>query len=394
MPKIKIAIYSGEIPSTSFVENLITGMAERDYEIFLFGKKKRKVKYNNNIHISYFPESIGAIVLCFAIHFLKFLFSRPIVLQKVLLANTRNGSARLGVRLSRCCKYFIVLNNKPDVFHVQWIKNGSEWLFLKEFGVKVVGSFRGAHVNYSPVADEGLANEYRSTFPHYDAFHSVSTALIKEAEKYNADPSKVYRIPGAVHPFMLKDANSKPPNAILSLLSIGRSHWKKGYHYSLDTCKMLKDSGVKFQYAIVGAMCSEEIIYQIHDLGLDEEINLIDNVPYSRVVDYYLQSDLFLLPSVEEGIANVVLEAMAIGVPVVSTDCGGMKEVIVHGKNGWIAPVRQPQVMADIIMDIVKGEYDLNSIRQAAKETIREKHLIPEQLDAFEKMYHSIVLKN
>ena len=47
-------------------------------------------------------------------------------------------------------------------------------------------------------------------------------------------------------------------------------------------------------------------------------------------------SDCFILPSVQEGISNVVLESMAIGLPVVNSDCGGMKEIINNGKNGFI----------------------------------------------------------
>ncbi|MEQ9210457.1 MAG: glycosyltransferase family 4 protein, partial [Pseudomonadales bacterium] len=56
-----------------------------------------------------------------------------------------------------------------------------------------------------------------------------------------------------------------------------------------------------------------------------------------------------VLPSVEEGIANVVLEAMSVGLPVISTDCGGMREVIDSGANGFLVPIRNPKAMADAI---------------------------------------------
>ena len=56
--------------------------------------------------------------------------------------------------------------------------------------------------------------------------------------------------------------------------------------------------------------------------------------------------DVLLLPSLNEGIANVVLEAMAIGVPVISTDCGGMSEVVILDTTGWLLPVRDSKAIA------------------------------------------------
>ena len=48
------------------------------------------------------------------------------------------------------------------------------------------------------------------------------------------------------------------------------------------------------------------------------------------------ESDCLILPSVQEGISNVVLESMAIGLPIISSDCGGMKEIINDGRNGFL----------------------------------------------------------
>jgi colanic acid/amylovoran biosynthesis glycosyltransferase len=73
---------------------------------------------------------------------------------------------------------------------------------------------------------------------------------------------------------------------------------------------------------------NENIHFQIHDLGLIECVTFINGLPHHEVIDKLSSNDLFLLPSLAEGISNAVLEATALGIPVISTDCGGMTEII------------------------------------------------------------------
>ncbi len=71
------------------------------------------------------------------------------------------------------------------------------------------------------------------------------------------------------------------------------------------------------------------------------------------VADLYAVGDLVVLPSHEEGFSNVILEAMAAGLPVVATAVGGNPEAVVHGVTGWLVPPRQPRALADRILDLM-----------------------------------------
>ncbi len=321
----------------------------------LFGKKKGSIHYNSNVSTHFFPASVPALLLKLLVNGLLLMVKRPSAFSKII-KNVRNYGTGLSGRLYVFCRYLMVLNNLPDVFHIQWIKSGHEWLFLQDFGVKVVASLRGSHVNYSPIADAGLAQLYRETFDQYDGFHSVSETLAQEEQKYGAPAGKIFTIPGAVHPGVLEQAKVESGDSVmqdeLKLLSVGRAHWIKGYHYALDACALLKERGINFRYTIIGVGVSEELLFQVHDLNIQHQVVFIERVEHADVFDFYKEADVLLLSSVEEGIANVVLEAMAIGLPVVSTNCGGMSEVIEHEKNGWLVPVRDPVAMADVICDI------------------------------------------
>ena len=180
----------------------------------------------------------------------------------------------------------------------------------------------------------------------------------------------------------------------LKIISVGRCHWKKGYTYALDAMALLKKKDVQFHYTIIaGGRDQENILYQIHDLGLNECVSFInDELSHDEVLKKVSECDLFLLPSLEEGISNAVLEAMALGVPVISTDCGGMGEVIKNGEKGFLVPVRDADSMAGTIQNFLHlDEKNITKIIQNAREKIRQNHLLPVQIERFKSLYRNIL---
>src|SRR5690606_34658804 len=135
----------------------------------------------------------------------------------------------------------------------------------------------------------------------------------------------------------------------LKLLSIGRAHWIKGYDYALHACKQLKEKDIPFHYIIIGGAGDEELQFLVDNLGLKNYVVLERRKPQPEVFNLMQETSLLLMPSLEEGIPNVVVEAMAIGLPVISTDCGGVPELITNDKEGWLVPTRDPGAMAEAI---------------------------------------------
>jgi glycosyltransferase involved in cell wall biosynthesis len=75
---------------------------------------------------------------------------------------------------------------------------------------------------------------------------------------------------------------------------------------------------------------------------------------------YMAKADVFVLSSAWEGLPNVLIEALAVGVPVVATDCpSGPREILHGGQYGWLTPVANPQAMAEAILKVLDGEVKL-----------------------------------
>src|SRR5690606_18050092 len=138
---------------------------------------------------------------------------------------------------------------------------------------------------------------------------------------YNAVPEKIQVVYSGVSPTLLELNTHRNRNSKLKIISVGRFHWKKGYNYAIEACQILRRKGLDFEYIIVAAGDAEEAVFHISDLSLQNFIKIIPGLPHDKVFEAIADADLFLLPSVEEGIANVVLESMALGTPVISTDC-------------------------------------------------------------------------
>ena len=109
---------------------------------------------------------------------------------------------------------------------------------------------------------------------------------------------------------------------------------------------------------------------QIAEYGIGELVWLAGD---REDVSQLLQAmDIFVLPSLAEGVSNTVLEAMATGLPVVATDTGGNPELVEHGVNGYLLPVQDPQALADSLLALIDapdervrmGENGLEKVRK------------------------------
>lgn len=389
-----IAIYSGTIPSTTFIENLIEGLADSGLKIILFGKKTGRVNYRGNVKVIETPENVGALVLFVLKEYLKLFFrDRKLFIKTAGLLKKKSGSLKkqfkdAGVLLP-------IANNQPDIFHIQWAKTIDRYPeIFKLLKCRFVLSLRGAHINYSPVHNTKLAESYKKFFPLIDSFHAVSKAIAEESTRYGAEPRKIKVIYSSVRDDLLNENDlAADDSEILKIISIGRFHWKKGYHYALDAMNILKEKKIRFDYTIVAhGVIPEEILFLIDEYDLSNEVKIIPGLKHDTLVKTLQQSHLLLLPSVEEGIANVVLEAMSLGIPVITTDCGGMSEVIIEKSNGYIVPVRNPAKIASRIIEfIASGKSEKEIITAGALQTIRNNFSRARQIDEFKELYNSLV---
>ncbi len=385
-----IAIYSGEIPSTTFIERLIIGMASTENTIFLFGKQKSRVNYPKNVRKVTYSNKFNKFtsLLKYTILLTIFKAKEKRKLDKIIANQTGNKKIKQ-------LKYYPVLYHKPDIFHLQWAKGIEDWIWVKEFGIQYILSLRGTHISISPIADATLGEKYRANFCKVDGFHAVSKAILEQAKTYEPHLKNTTVIYSGLDLDKLIYKPKTTMNSELRILSIGRSHWLKGYNYALDAFALLKRENIKFHYTIIGVNNEEEISFQRKQLNLEAEVTFHKSMSFQKIVQEIYDADIVLLPSLEEGIANVVLEAMALGTLVISSDCGGMTEIVNHAENGFIISTRDSKAIAETVKQVKALSIEnYKEITSKARKAIEAQHRKDKMISDFESFYDKVINSN
>ena len=384
---MKVALYTGELPPPVFIDRLIHGLAREGMDLVLFGALHGKVRYAYpNVEVVGYRGKWHKMVQLLKYTVLLVLF-QPKAKKKLDALLAQNGRTSALHRL----KYYPVLYHQPTVFHLQWAKAIDEWLWVQEFGMQLVVSARGTHVTISPKVHPNYAESYTRNFPEVSAFHTVSKALAKEVARYGVAPAVIHTVYSGLNLSDFPFQNKTKTTEVLRILSIGRPHWVKGYSYAIDAMQLLKEDGFAFSYTIIVMEASEELIFLRSQSGLESSVHFQPSKSSAPVLEAIQQADVLLLPSVEEGIANVVLEAMALGTLVVSTDCGGMTEVITDRHNGFLVPVRNPESMAAALQRVANlSNSDYQRLTLAARQTIEERFTEARMVTSMQQLYQTI----
>jgi glycosyltransferase involved in cell wall biosynthesis len=169
--------------------------------------------------------------------------------------------------------------------------------------------------------------------------------------KHDFDARKLLLIPFGVDVEKFKPDTSSVKSDIFRVVFVGHIGLRKGVHYLLEAWSQLKLRDAEL--VVVG---------WTHPDALDEILAKYQNLPNVSIKDFadepdvfYHQASVFVFPSIEDGFALVVLEAMACGLPVIVTENTGAKDVVSDGKDGFVIPIRNVNALKEKILLFYKN---------------------------------------
>lgn len=173
-------------------------------------------------------------------------------------------------------------------------------------------------------------------------------------ERFPQAASKIFRVYNGVDVDTFPLAN--PAGSRPSILAVGRYIEKKGFDDLIAACALLRDQGVNFDCHIVGEGPLEgELAAAINRANLGAHVKLTGPEPQGEILARLQAARVFALPCVVEAdggmdnLPTVIAEAMASGLPVVSTPLAGVPEMVIDGKTGLLVPPRSPEKLADAL---------------------------------------------
>jgi glycosyltransferase involved in cell wall biosynthesis len=158
------------------------------------------------------------------------------------------------------------------------------------------------------------------------------------------------------------------------ILSVGRLVPKKGFDILLRACALLAATGRSFELRMFGGgELRGDLEAQAHDLGIDDRVHIGGGRPQTELLAEFSAAELFVLSPVvlpdgdRDGLPNVIREAMAAGLPVVTSSVSGVPEVIEHGRTGLLVPPGDPQALADAAGTLLTDAELRRALGQAAQ---------------------------
>jgi len=240
---------------------------------------------------------------------------------------------------------------------------------------------------------------YTELFNQGDLFLPVCSYFEKKLISLGCKPSKIRVGHSAIDcsKFTFK-AHKLNVNKAINLVSICRLVEKKGLSYAIDAVARLCKKYPKLHYTIIGnGHLKERLQQQIDALGVGDHITLTGWMQQDRVRKHLLRSHMFLLPAVtakngdEEGIPNALKEAMACGLPVITTDHSGIPELVLDTISGFLVEQKSVDPIVEKIEYFINNPEAIIRMGYAGRQHVEKEFNTQSTNDKLEKLFYKLV---
>jgi glycosyltransferase involved in cell wall biosynthesis len=221
-----------------------------------------------------------------------------------------------------------------------------------------------------------------------DIITAISTALARRAEKLGVKKDNIYITPNGIDFSKVPGEIEKVPGRVTI---VARLSWEKAHNLILDAwpgvLREFPDASLYF----VGPDGGEQskIEEQIKKLNINDSVTLTGGMPHQEALQGIKKSEVFICPSLAEGLGLVFVEAQACGVPPIGTRVGGIPDVIQHEENGLLIEPKSSEAIKKAIIRLLKDKELRNKLRSKGLETCR-KFEWKKIINNIDKIYQSL----
>lgn len=211
------------------------------------------------------------------------------------------------------------------------------------------------------------------------------------------EKEKVFSIPNGLN-LNVFDQKSKPKRiskSPINLLFLGYVGRNKGIFDLLRSAGSLKREGHKFKLLIVGPEAEVGAINKAYNLireeGIEGLVEVVGEKERSKAIEYYKTSHIYVLPSYNEGLPYGILEAMAAGLPIVSTPVGAIPEIIEEGINGFLVKPGDRRGLTAKIRILLMDESLRNEMGKRNRAKVAKEYSLGSVVGQFKRLYYHLL---
>lgn len=292
------------------------------------------------------------------------------------------------------------------IIHAHFGGLGAEAVpFAKKYDLPLVVHFRGGDGSNDPAVRERLRKQYKHLAKEGNLFLPVCKAFVPMLEDLGLPSKKIKVLYGGidVDQFSYKEREFDTKEKV-RICFVGKTSPKKGIIDLLDAFHKLSNEFDKLELRLI---CStpkshvdreeyKKIMARIHHYDLKDKVVFRFDVKNMKLHEELHRAHLFCHPSLTangniEGIPNAIKEAMATGLPSVSTYHAGIPELIQNNYNGLLVPENNPNDLADAIAKLMENPKLCSKFAVRARETVEERFNIYKQQKLQRKLYNSLL---
>lgn len=244
---------------------------------------------------------------------------------------------------------------------------------------------------------------------HSDGYVATSSALQDELSRSGLTSQKCYLIPNGVDTdifYPLSPEDKKTLRLSLGIknevvvLFVGVIDRRKGIDVLIPAFKRVLNQGINAKLLLVGPQSREDteaVFYNsmkrlVSDLGMDDKIVFCSYT--SKVSSYYQAADVFVLPSLNEGLANVILEAMACALPVIGTKISGTEDLINSKVEGLLVPPGDEASLGEAMASVLRAPQTMREMAAMAYKKAVERYSMKNIGNAYFNIYKKLLKIN
>ena len=289
---------------------------------------------------------------------------------------------------------------KYDIIHCQFGTLGPVALMLRQAGIiqgKIVTTFRGIDISRH-VREQGI-HVYDRLFAEGDFFLANCEFFQNRALALGCSPQKILVHGSGIdcHKFTYKP-RFFPEDGRVKIATIGRLVEKKGIEYAIRAIAKIAKIHPNIEFNIMGDGPLKEHFQQlITELKLTNIVKLLGWKEQPEIIEILNNSHIFIAPSVtasdgnQDAPVNTLKEAMAMGLPVISTFHGGIPELVEDGVSGFLVPERDSDVIADKLNYLISHPQVWQSMGTAGRIRVEEKYDMNKLNDELVAIYEKLL---
>jgi len=260
--------------------------------------------------------------------------------------------------------YFAQIIKREKITHIH-----SHWATMPTTAAAILSKLTGRPFSFTAhawdifVNSNGLANKIREA-KFVVTCTEYNRQYLSQLATRSASRHKIYRNYHGIDLDAFANKRSYHSSAFgsqLKILAIGRLVETKGFEYLTDACRILNERGIDFECNIIGiGPLENRLKLSAISHQLSDKVNFLGIKTQGEIKRLYSEATVLVQPSViakngdRDGIPNVIIEAIALGVPVIATEISGIPEAVIDGKTGILIPAKDSYALANAIEKLWK----------------------------------------